>query len=72
MTLWLATPHASVGRPTPHGPTSVPLPPQRLSTHSETELNEEFLRAWWPTNLLGKPPSGTDAIARMRLAVHMQ
>jgi len=45
---------------------------QRLAALTETQLNEEFLEAWWPREYLGAPPTGPDAVALMRLVVHMQ
>ena len=44
---------------------------QRLASRTETELNEEFLRAWWPP-ALGAAPAGREAVALQRLVVHCQ
>ena len=47
---------------------------QRLVGHTETELNEEFLRDSWRahSHVLGALPTGPMAIAELRLAVQVQ
>ena len=44
---------------------------QQLATLTETELMERFLVEWWP-DAHGPTPSGPEAVALMRLVVHVQ
>jgi len=44
---------------------------QRLSDLSQTELMEQCLCDWWPSEL-GPVPTGHDAVAKMRLVVQAQ
>ena len=44
---------------------------QRLALVTPTELNEQFLRAWWPPEL-GLTPTDEGSIARIRLIVQAQ
>ena len=43
---------------------------QQLATLTETELMERFLVEWWP-DAHGPTPSGPEAVALMRLVVHV-
>lgn len=44
---------------------------QQLASRTQTELMEEFLRKWWPTEF-GAPLTGPTAVAEMRLVVQAQ
>ncbi len=45
---------------------------QGLAERSMTSLMESFLLEWWPSDELGSPPRGPEAVALMRLVVQAQ